>query len=316
MISARIAAFLKENGWVLNIIFIVLGAYFVAGATNAVVARSIRVVPSLNDVAASSSRRGPSSSSMRKTMSAIADRNLVGAKREALTPVAQTIAAEAGQVSGRDYNEADLKPCTMPAAVRATLVAEGAPKWSMAVIYNNSSRETGVFSINTDSNQITDDAVLVDVRSREVVVRRRDRFELCTCEGDDKKKPGLASRVTARASDPGGGITKVSETQYTIARSEVDNALSNLSQVATQARIVPSFKNGKPNGFKLFSIKPGSIYSKIGLKNGDVIQKINGYEMNSPDKALEIYQKLKDATSVSIELQRRGQTKHFSYAIQ
>jgi general secretion pathway protein C len=99
-------------------------------------------------------------------------------------------------------------------------------------------------------------------------------------------------------------------------RAEVDNALSNLSKVATQARIVPSFRNGKPNGFKLFSIKPGSIYSKIGLKNGDVIQKINGYEMNSPDKALEIYQKLKDASSVSIEFQRRGKSKHFNYNIQ
>ena len=204
----------------------------------------------------------------------------------------------------------------MPAAVRATLVAEQAPEWSLAVIYDNASRETQVFSINEGSSQITDDAVLVDVRSREVVVRRRDKFELCRCEGDDNKgRPAIAARSSAKSA-AGEGITKVSETQYTVERSEVDNALSNLSKVATQARIVPSFKNGKPNGFKLFSIKPKSFYSQIGLQNGDVIQKINGYEMNSPDKALEIYQKLKDASSVSIEFQRRGQGKHFNYTIQ
>ena len=81
------------------------------------------------------------------------------------------------------------------------------------------------------------------------------------------------------------------------------------------ARIVPSFKNGKPNGFKLFSIKPGSIYSKIGMQNGDVIQRINGYEMNSPDKALEIYQKLKDASSINIDMLRRGQSRSVSYNI-
>jgi general secretion pathway protein C len=205
----------------------------------------------------------------------------------------------------------------LAAAVRATLVAQSAPEWSMAVIYDNASRETQVYSINEGSNQVTDDAVLVDVRSREVVVRRRDRFELCQCEGDDSKaRPRVASRSTVSSTSGGEGITKVSETQYTVDRNEVDNALSNLSKVATQARVVPSFKNGKPNGFKLFSIKPGSIYSKIGLKNGDVIQKINGYEINSPDKALELYQKLKDASSVAIELQRRGQTKNFSYSIQ
>mgnify|MGYP001382018024 CR=1 FL=1 len=68
-------------------------------------------------------------------------------------------------------------------------------------------------------------------------------------------------------------------------------------------------------GFKLFSIKPGSIYSKLGMKNGDVIQKINGYEMNSPDKALEIYQKLRDASSVNIDLLRRGQSVQMGYNI-
>ena len=46
-----------------------------------------------------------------------------------------------------------------------------------------------------------------------------------------------------------------------------------------------------------------------------MINRINGYEMTSPDKALEIYQKLKDATSVSVDLQRRGQAMSFNYNI-
>ena len=72
---------------------------------------------------------------------------------------------------------------------------------------------------------------------------------------------------------------------------------------------------GKANGFKLFSIKPGSIYSKIGLKNGDIVHKINGYEMNSPDKALDIYQKLRSASSISVELTRRGRNQVKNYSI-
>ena len=92
--------------------------------------------------------------------------------------------------------------------------------------------------------------------------------------------------------------------------------MGNLSKVATQARIVPSFKNGKPNGFKLFSIKPGSLYTKIGLRNGDVVQRINGYDMDSPDKALEVYQKLQDSKSITVEIQRRGKPMTMSYTIQ
>ena len=69
------------------------------------------------------------------------------------------------------------------------------------------------------------------------------------------------------------GIKKIDDHHYQIERSTVNNALANLNDLAMQARIVPSFKNGQANGFKLFSIKPDSLYSKIGIQNGDVIQR-------------------------------------------
>ena len=37
--------------------------------------------------------------------------------------------------------------------------------------------------------------------------------------------------------------------------------------------------------------------------------------MDSPDKALELYQKLRDTSSVSIELNRRGQNMTVNYNI-
>jgi len=117
---------------------------------------------------------------------------------------------------------------------------------------------------------------------------------------------------------PGGGegVKQLSENNYVVAKKEIDGALTNLSELATKARIVPSFKNGVPNGFKLFSIVPDSLYAKIGIQNGDVIRRINGYEMNSPDKALEIYQKLRDANRIEVEVERRGDTVRKSYSIE
>ena len=126
--------------------------------------------------------------------------------------------------------------------------------------------------------------------------------------------PGGAPQ--AQAGGGGEGVKQLSENQYVVAKSEINNALTNLSDLATKARIVPSFKNGVANGFKLFSIVPDSLYAKIGVQNGDVIRRINGYEMNSPDKALEIYQKLRDASRIEIELERRGETVRKSYSIE
>ena len=326
MVSARIASFLRNNGWVLNLIFVALGAYFIAGAANAMVARSIRVVPSVDDVPVNVMPLAPPTQHL--TFTSIAERNLLVLKREVVTNAEAALNAAPAMVTGRDFKEEELQPCSVQVTLRATLVADQ-PEWSIAVVVNNTTREPTVFSINEGSNSIADDAVLVAVRSREIIVRRRDHFERCLGEGENPGAAPVSASLNAGAaasigSDeppapiPGDmtGVTKMSETEYRVERNEVDRTLANLNEVATQARIVPSFKNGKSNGFKLFSIKPGSIYSKIGLQNGDVIQKINGYEMNSADRALEIYTKLRDATSLVIELQRRGQNMTMNYAIQ
>jgi general secretion pathway protein C len=117
---------------------------------------------------------------------------------------------------------------------------------------------------------------------------------------------------------PGGkleGIRQVSENRYELDRKVIDTTLGDLNRVATDARIVPSFKNGVANGFKLFSIRPGSLYSSIGIENGDVVQRVNGYEINSPEKALELYQKLKESSNVTIEVERRGQVIRKEYNI-
>ncbi len=104
----------------------------------------------------------------------------------------------------------------------------------------------------------------------------------------------------------GTTIKPIGENEYEIPRAEIDKTLSNLNDVAMQARIVPAFKDGVAQGFKLFSIRPDSIYTKIGIQNGDVIKRINGYDLNSPEKALEIYSKLKEASRIDIEVERNG----------
>ena len=323
--SARIASFVRGNAWLPNLIFIAVGAYFLAGSINAVVAKAIRPIPSVDDAPAPPV---PPAAGARAhvPLQALAERNLFGVKRESLTSGGESQAPQepAYDLTLKEFKEAELQPCTVSALLRATLVADE-PEWSMAIVVKNDTRQPAAYTINPGSNAIADDAIVVAIRSREIVVRRRDHFERCTGEGD-VAGGGLAAPAPApplMAGDepaspvPGdmSGVTRLSATDYRVERAEVDRSLTNLNEVATQARIVPSFRNGKANGFKLFSIKPGSIYSKIGLQNGDVIQKINGYDMNSPDRALEIYTKLRDATSLTIELLRGGNVQTMNYAI-
>ncbi len=78
-------------------------------------------------------------------------------------------------------------------------------------------------------------------------------------------------------------------------------------EVAMQARIVPAFERGAAIGFKLFSIRPGSAWSTIGLQNGDVIERINGFDLTTPDKALTVYSTLRCARRFEVEVRRRDE---------
>lgn len=75
-----------------------------------------------------------------------------------------------------------------------------------------------------------------------------------------------------------------------------------------QARFVPSFREGKAAGFKLFGIRPNSVYQHIGLANGDRIVRVNGTLLRSPDVVLEVFEQLRCAEAFSMEVVRDERT--------
>jgi general secretion pathway protein C len=98
-------------------------------------------------------------------------------------------------------------------------------------------------------------------------------------------------------------------------KSLIDKVLANTTALATSARFVPSSKDGKPNGFKVYAIRPGSVFAKIGMQNADLIKGINGLDMSTPDKAFEAYTKLKSASHLTVQLERRGDNITLDYQI-
>jgi general secretion pathway protein C len=111
------------------------------------------------------------------------------------------------------------------------------------------------------------------------------------------------------------GIKKIDDTTYEIDRSLVDKVLANPMAVAKGARVMPSSKNGEPNGFKLYAVRPSSVYAKLGFANGDTLHAINGMELNSMDKAMEVYSKVRDASSLQVNVTRRGKPVTLNYTI-
>ena len=115
--------------------------------------------------------------------------------------------------------------------------------------------------------------------------------------------------------DVSAAIKKTSDTSYEIKRDALDMLLANPMPAAKGARVVPAVKDGKPAGFKLFAIRPDSIYAALGLQNGDALRSINGLDLSTADKALEVYKQLRGAKQITAVLERRGQTITLTYTI-
>jgi type II secretory pathway component PulC len=116
----------------------------------------------------------------------------------------------------------------------------------------------------------------------------------------------LGGTPSTASSDPlVASIKRIDALHFEIPKASVDQLLANPDTFARQARIVPSITNGQPMGFKLYAIRPGSLWLAIGLENGDTLRAINGRDLSTPDKALQLYAQLKDATALQILVLRR-----------
>ena len=87
----------------------------------------------------------------------------------------------------------------------------------------------------------------------------------------------------------------------------------------TQARMVPNFvqdgQGKRVDGFRVFKIIPGSIFEKLGIRDGDVIKKINNAPLDSVDQAFMLLQSLRYEKKFDIDVLRGNQPVTMTYQV-
>jgi general secretion pathway protein C len=165
------------------------------------------------------------------------------------------------------------------------------------------------------------DAEVVRIGYRRVVLRRGGEEEVLEVAaeptGANTSGPAPVPAVAAAPAPAAGDdqIRRIGDDRYLISRGEVDHSLDNLSELFTQVRAVPNLENGKTTGFRLFAIRQGSLFEKIGLNNNDVVQRINGIDLNDPARAMSLFQELQGQSRLTVDVLRGGETRTLSYEI-
>ena len=82
-------------------------------------------------------------------------------------------------------------------------------------------------------------------------------------------------------------------------------------------KISPCFEGpGKEfAGLKLENIEKGSLAGRAGLKNGDIIKVVNGQRLTSPQRAIQVFRKLRSQSGVGVVLARGNRSVKLQYKI-
>lgn len=217
------------------------------------------------------------------------DYTIIGS-RPLISLVANTQQSVGGQI---------VKKSDLPLTLIGTFVEKG--KAPYAIVEEKKSNTQDVFSVG---DLVFGEANLKRILTDRIEINRNGVLEVLI----------LDEKVAAKGFD-GPETFSEEQTHFSVAENELDQALENLPLLLTQARAVPYFKDGKAVGLRMFAIRKGSMYEKIGLKNGDILKTVNGNSLGDVTQAMKLFEQLKSERDLKLNLERNGQSKDFSYEI-
>ena len=193
----------------------------------------------------------------------------------------------------------------------ATLVAE--PEVYSSALIAEDGRDAHALGYGL-GDWLLDEAEIIGIEQKQVKLRRKDgEIEYLAMEEEAPKRSTRPSKKTD--SDEEDGITKDGE-KIIVERSVVDDAMNNIDSLASKIRVVPhKGSDGEIDGYRLSAIRRGSLFDKLGIKNGDVVHAVNGMALTSTDGAFSAYQTLQNESSFSFDVTRRNQRSTFEYEI-
>lgn len=198
------------------------------------------------------------------------------------------------------------------AKIRLIGVVLGDRRGVFAIVEELSSKKQILYHLH---EHIPDLGEVSEIRRDGIVVRLGDQEEFVDLglsempAGAAVGSSPAASHAPAAPMRPGAPMRKV------IDRREVEQAMSDLPKLLTQARVVPNMANGTVSGFRVDYIAPASFYEKIGVQAGDVLQRVNGVDIRDPSTMLTVLQQLKNERVVKLDMIRNNQRSTVTYEL-
>lgn len=197
---------------------------------------------------------------------------------------------------------------SLPLNLVGTIVHANPAKSVASIEIKSGSKILPYFPNDTIENM----AVVLKIERKKVIFRNTstNRLEYIQIKEEGPVSFGRTKPIQAVNDSP---------TEIGVKRTELNKWISNLPDLLQQATAIPNIipgTGGRVDGFKVIDIQPGSVFEKLGIKKNDVIKGVNGENIDSPAKAMELYNTLKNSARISLDVERNGSMTNLNFTVE
>lgn len=179
-------------------------------------------------------------------------------------------------------------------------------------IFRDAGGKQDVFRIG---DSVFGSGTLSDVRRDGASVRREGRTTDIPLADVGVSEDAPAAKDKVGRGETPTFVKSTGRDTYVVDQKAILHALENPNQLMTDARLQPNLVSGKQEGFVLREVRQGGIYHSLGLMNGDVLLRINTYDISHPDNALQAFSALRGMDRVALDIVRNGAKTTLTYQI-
>lgn len=207
----------------------------------------------------------------------------------------------AGALTDRQAGALQPQETVLPIELRGTVAGDAL--YGFAIIEEKGSRKQRL--VKTGDTLLGIQVLRIKRNAIDLLVNHRERTLKIveTKEGPIFPPPPVAMPGIA----PGTTI---------LSRSEIDEKLQDMGSLLRQALVRPYFTAGVPDGFLISNIRPGSLYTKMGMMDGDIIQEVNHQKIQTADDVMGLLNTIKSGSSLSVTVKRQGNLSTLNYQFQ